>query len=263
MERAACLRLGASAVFAVVFLLIAQLSYAQTDDEGWQLSIGPHLWLANVNGDATIRGQQFDIDIDFDDIIDNAEGALMLRIEAQKGRFGLFLQPNYLKLSKDAERVVANLEVKFFMVEFGGFYELARFGQDPATPTTVDFLVGGRYWGLTTDLTVDDPVLGSGEREADRDLIDPTVGLRLKTFLVDRVKFSVWGDVGGFDVSDNSSDFSWQAAGTLSYIISEKFDIFAGYRAIRIETDDDNDIGTTDELNLTFQGPVIGLNSHW
>ena len=244
-------------VLAVAIFFCASQSFAGTKDDGWKFTIGPNLWLASIDGDATIKGRDVDFDADFSDIIDNADGGLMMRMELQKGKFGFFLQPNYLKLSADGktERVKADVDVEFWMVEFGGFYELSTWGEK--MPSTLDALVGARYWDLSTDVKLKAKVSGVKRKlDSDHDLIDPTIGLRLGTNFTDDLKLILWGNIGGFDISSDTPQFSWEAAGKLDYKISKRFTIFAGYRAVGIDID-------KDDLDLTFYGPLVGFATHW
>jgi len=244
-------------VLATVIFLCSSQSFAETNDDGWKFTIGPNFWLAGIDGDATIKGRDVDFDVDFSDIIDNADGGLMMRMELQKGKFGFFLQPNYLKLSADgkAERVKADIDVEFWMVEFGGFYELNKWGDN--MPTTLEALVGARYWDLSTDVKLKAKVSGVKRKlDSDHDLIDPFIGLRLGTNFTEVLALSLWGNIGGFDISSDTPQFSWEAAGKLDYRISKRFTIFAGYRAVGIDID-------KDDLGLTFYGPLVGFATHW
>ena len=85
-------------------------------------------------------------------------------------------------------------------------------------------------------------------------MLDPTVGLRFSSYLAGQFRIILKADVGGFDISDNTSKLSWQAIGLLGYDISKKTSLFAGYRVIDIDCE--NGSG---ELDLTFHGLVAGL----
>lgn len=246
------------AIVAAVLFLSASRSFAETEEaDKWKLTLGPNLWLAGIEGNVNLRGQEKDIDISFSDLIKDVQGGFMFRIEARKEKYGFFLQPNYLKLSKQDQlaNVDAEINVDFWLIELGGFYQLAKFKKQSA----LDLLVGVRQWSLSTDIDVSVPKLGVAEsRSFDGDLTDPFVGLRFVTFLTDRLSFEAWGDVGGFDISDNTPKRSWQAGGKFGYKIFKRANIFAGYRAIGIEVEKNNN-----RVDLTFLGPIVGFTTQW
>ena len=108
-----------------------------------------------------------------------------------------------------------------------------------------------------TSYQVKSSVLSSGvavDQESDKDLLDPTVGFRFRRSLSDRFQISVRADIGGFDISDNTSKLSWQGIGLLGYELSKNKTLFAGYRAINLDYEKRGF-----ELDLTFHGPVVGL----
>ena len=81
------------------WMLAAMLSAAATSPTlaqdtapataSWQLSVTPYLWATALKGDARVGRTKADVDASFSDILDNLNGALMLSVEARRGRFGL------------------------------------------------------------------------------------------------------------------------------------------------------------------------------
>ena len=94
--------------------------------------------------------------------------------------------------------------------------------------------------------------------DSEKDLIDPYIGLRLETSVTKKLRFKVRGDIGGFDISDNTSDLSWQAVGLFEYDISQRIVLGAGYRALDIRKEE----GSGDDKNgidATIHGPILGV----
>jgi hypothetical protein len=156
----------------------------------------------------------------------------------------------------------------------------------------VDLFAGGRYWRLEPEFTLKVPAVtvpavsvnprlaltgprGRFTREVDfgdvevfsgvttagidQDFeasewwIDPMLGIRLGADATERIKLVVMGDVGGFGIG-SAADFSWQAAGLLSWQFAEQWSVVTGYRARGVDRDH-GDLG----LDLVIQGPVFGF----
>jgi hypothetical protein len=249
------------AVIALTALTGASAFADDGGDDNWKWTIVPYAWMAGIDGDVTILGQKADVDIGFSDIWDNLDFAGMLQLEVQKRRFGLFAQPNYFKVSDkgDVQGISVDLTTEAWIVEFGGTYRLAEWSGRGEHPGSFDLLLGGRYWSLSNKINVAIPVLGVAEnRKRDSNLIDPMVGLRLGTYLSKRVYFRLRGDAAGFDVSSNSSKISWQGIALIGYDFSKTVSIAGGYRVLTV--DEEKDTGAPgNEIDLTFDGPVVGL----
>ena len=228
------------------------------ESEGWEFVASPYVWMTAIHGDVTIKLQSADLNIGFDDILDNLEFSGMFHLEAKKGRLGFFLETTYLKVSADddlgaLDNIDLDFELESWIVDFGCYYRIGEWGAEH--PMTLDILLGGRYWNISTELDVHDHLTGkSHDLKSDRDLLDPTVGLRFGSYLSDRFMIALKADVGGFDISDNTSKLSWQVIGLIRYDISKKTSLYAGYRILDLNCEE----GSV-ELDMTFHGPVVGL----
>ncbi len=267
-------------VILIVFLLllINMPSFAEDvkdakaengQDSKWEFTIAPYLWMIGIDGDVTVKGRDAEVDVGFDDILDELDIAALAHFIAKKGRWEFFVQPNYMKLSPegDVERKAvtldADVETEMLILEFGAFYKLGTWGS--RLPVSLDILGGGRYWHLDNEIDLDIDISLPGtditrERDADsdKDLIDPFVGFRVGTSITKKLRFSIRGDIGGFDISDDTSDLSWQAIGLFEYDISQRIVLGAGYRALDI----DNETGSGDDkdaLDVTIHGPLLGV----
>jgi hypothetical protein len=114
-------------------------------------------------------------------------------------------------------------------------------------------------------LTIKDKVtsakVSGGETET---LYDPIVGLRYQQYFTPKLHVWVQGDVGGFDIGQDTSRFAWQVWPLLGYdftmpVIKKPSTFFAGYRLL----DSQNHQGSgADEqgYHLLFHGVTVGLN---
>lgn len=228
-------------------------------DNKWEFIIIPYLWVMGIDGDVTVKGRDADVDVGFDDIVDELDLAAIGHFIAKRGRWEFFVQPNYMKLSPEGEvgRIDVDVETEILLLEFGAFYRLGTWGE--RLPVSLDILGGGRYWHVDNEIDISFPVPGL-ERDvnSEKDLIDPFVGLRAGTSITKKLRFSARGDIGGFDISDDTSDLSWQAVGLFEYDISQRIIAGAGYRALDI----DYERGSGDDkngLDVTIHGPVLGV----
>lgn len=259
-KRFACSAACCLGILAGVLLLIAGPE-ALCAQERLELQITPYAWLASVEGDITVRGQESSVDASFGDILDDLDLAAMGHVEARYGRWGAFVDPAYMKLSADSSvgPVEADAELEILILEFGGLYRLASWGAGSERLAGLDLLLGSRYWKADLDVDVELPAQGlARDVQGDQGWVDPLVGLRLQLPLSRRFLFNLRGDVGGFGLSDDMSDFSWQALGLLGFAASEHIMLMAGYRALGV----DYDTGSGRDrfaLDTTIHGPLLGL----
>jgi hypothetical protein len=119
-------------LIALVFAGTAvQAQSTSSGDSKWEFIVTPYLWMVGIDGDVTTKGIKADADVKFGDIIKDLDFGGEVHVEAWKGRWGIFLDATYVKLSDDEEfvsptlgRVDVNVEVKEWLVELGGFYQL-------------------------------------------------------------------------------------------------------------------------------------------
>jgi hypothetical protein len=222
------------------------------DSNGWQWSVTPYLWLSGLDGDVRIRETEVDVDVGFDDVWDAFDFGVQVHLEAQKGRFGLLGDTTYLSLSTDKELNIANaeLEIKMWTVEFGGFYRLGDWSGARSFPSLLDVLVGGRYWNLDAELAI-----GPVHRESGDAWVDPFVGLRWMTQLTDQFMVVLRGDVGGFGIYDDASEFTWNVYAGGGVKLSKSLTVLAGYRALNTDRPESSNL----QADLTLAGPEIGL----
>lgn len=230
----------------------------------WEFILVPYLWMTGIDGDVTVKGRDAEVDVNFEDILDELDIAALANFIAKRGRWEFFVQPNYMKLSPEGDvdrntvTLDADVETEMLILEFGTFYKLGTWGD--RFPVSLDILGGGRYWHFDNeiDLDIDRDIRKERDVDSEKDLIDPFVGLRVGTAISKKLRLGVRGDIGGFDISDDTSDLSWQAIGLFEYDLSRRIVLGAGYRAldIRYETGSGND---KKGMDATIHGPVLGV----
>ena len=81
------------------------------------------LWGPSISGNATVRGQQADVDVGVGKILKHTDGMLMIGFELRKNNFGFYAQPNWLKLDAEVTRgpLSGNDQIQLWVVDAGGF----------------------------------------------------------------------------------------------------------------------------------------------
>jgi hypothetical protein len=233
-------------------------------EDKWTFNSPLYMWIAGLNGNVTARGRTANVDASASDILKHADFGFQGYFELAKPRFGFYAQPTYMKLSDSGSAGAVNAKItsELWIVEFGAFYKV--FDWEGEHHGSVAALAGGRYWNLDNTLTLNDPTLGKVSRSSSGNLFDPIVGMRYEQYLTKKLHVWFQGDVGGFDISNSQSRFSWQVAPLLGYdftmmVIKKPSTVFAGYRWLDVQHTEGS--GTSkNAYHLTMEGAVLGLN---
>ncbi len=159
---------------ALAFFLIAQLRAGEVtltsketapppEPDRWQFMIAMPAFMAGLDGTVGIDGVDADVDVGFDKILENLDMVLALRLEASKGRFGIYAEAIYLDLSDGAQlqdRLVDNtrVQVEEFLGDFGLRWRLIE-----QEKFSLDLVAGTRYTNLDQrlDLSANTPVIAA------------------------------------------------------------------------------------------------------
>ena len=173
-------------------------------------------------------------------------------ISARKGKWTLLADLIYLSIHQETsstaniigvpEKIDVDVKLKGFVSTFGVAYRVIE-----DEMTSLDLLVGGRYFRLDLDLDAD--VWGSKSSGSDsEDVLDAIIGSQVILNLSDRWYLSCYADVGAGD-----SKLTWQAWPGIGYRLKH-VDVVAGYRHLAWKSDNGDAI---DDIN--FSGPMIGV----
>ena len=248
---------------AMVALSFSTPLYAsEGTDSAWKVSVVPYAWLVGIDGTVTVKGRDADVNANFSDILNNLDIAGQLQVEAGKDGAGIFIQPNYLKLSTDATYTVPGSSVKVkakaksetLFIEFGGFYRVAeKSSGDASRPFTLDLIGGLRYWDFSNELKVNVPAVElTFKVKKDTAVLDPFIGYRMRTYLADKFLFSGRIDVGGLGTG-SSSDFTYNVVALFGYDMTRNATLFGGYRVLSLEYGD-----SINGFNAMMHGPMVG-----
>lgn len=212
---------------------------APDESARWSFTLEPFLWLAGIEGDGSVDSSPpTDIGENLS-LFGEIDGGFLLAGEARApdGRFSLFGDGLYLSLADSDGSLQTDTDV--WMLELGAGLPLGR--------SSLEAIAGLRY----VDLEFATEVTGFPGASAHESWIDPWVGARGGFELGERWELDLRADVGGFGVG---CEFTWQALGGLRVDLGKSVRLDLGYRAIRLDFDDD-DL----EYDALIRGPVVGL----
>jgi opacity protein-like surface antigen len=243
-------------IFAVIAVLCSILTlntaaYAATStgDDIWSFGGAAYLWGAGVEGTDSAGDE---IDVSFSDIVKDLDGGLMGIISARKGKWTLLADIIYLSINQETSstaNIIGVPEKVDVDVKLEGFVStlLAAYRVQESDMTSLDLLVGARYFRVDVDLDVD---VGASKTKASDsgDVLDGIIGAQVLLNLSENWYLSCYADVGTGD-----SKRTWQVWPGFGYRL-EKVDVVAGYRHLEWESDDGD---TIDDIN--FSGPMLGV----
>jgi hypothetical protein len=191
------------------------------------------------------------------------DSGFMTYLEFGKSKYGFYGQPNYLTLSADGTqgRVHGDDTLQLWIVEAGGFCQIGKWGEERSL--TLDATAGVRYWNLHNEIELN----GTGgnvkiDRGSTMSLTDPVVGMRARQYLTPKLSLTLRGDFGGFGMTSQMSDFTWQALGLVGYDFTKRFSLFAGYRALAVDKEIGHGSGKHG-ADLILNGALFGLQMRW
>jgi hypothetical protein len=272
---------------------MAELPAPVTPTGGWSYQFTPYGWTPWVQGNATIRGRNFNVYASPVDVLEHLDFAWMSYMQAKKGPLTLFTDFIYVDESTSgsvftSDRITPGIsatlgaalsaDYQFWTIEFGGMYEIGHWRSNPrmATPDTVlEMIAGGRYWHQELDVTVNLAgtlnidgldVISASEavaRSGAVQWIDPFIGARLRYYPAPGEELWVRGDIGGFGAG---SKFTWQAMAAYNWFLCTHgaltLDGYLGYRALSVDYEDGS--GTSRYVfDVVQHGPVVGVTGRF
>lgn len=230
----------------------AELTKPSKGSDDWEFTLSPYLWLMSIRADVDAGPASTTAKACFTDLLKDLDGAAQLRFEGVKDRWGFYLDGTWMALSVDERARIGPFKIRGLDVDvdftqawldFGG---MIRFGE----PGRVfDFMLGGRYTHLSTDVSVG-PFIDISETN---DYVSPVIGGRMQFDLGEKWLMSLKADASGFGV-DDGPDLTWGITGIIGYRLSEKATMGLGYRYYDIDMN-----GDRLDLDLSYHGPIVGI----
>jgi hypothetical protein len=212
------------------------------------------VWASAASGTVGIRGlPEVKVEASFSDVLSKFDMGFLGRLEGRKDRLGFATDLIYLNLGiplAENQPVVLILgpevDLRQFMGEGIGFYRLARDAHRPNS-AWIDVFGGARYTHARTRMEL----VGGSIAESAVDLVDAIGGLRGRVPLGSKAGLFVRGDVGG-----GTSKVAWNFEGSLTFAVSKKWRLGAGYRYLHEEYS--NLTGSEGRsINVSLKGPLL------
>ncbi|TDR53041.1 hypothetical protein DFP85_110107 [Halomonas ventosae] len=212
----------------------------------WSGEITPYLWAAGIDGDATVQGNDVEIDVGFDDLLDNTDLAGSVLGVLRRDRLVFWGQVDYFSLSTGAvdtpSGASAELETDSVIWTLAAGYQFD--GWMPGQH--VDVMLGARQLSLDNELSIS----GVGTFTRDKDYTDAVVVVRPSLPINERWLFNPTLSFGTGD-----SDSTWELWPQFQYKITDTWAARIGYR--RLHYDIEGDAGN--EFDAAFHGLVVGF----
>lgn len=241
------------------FVVLAAL-FASTPtlaEEPWQFRLSPYAWLAGAKGNVgTVAGQPtVPIDVSPWDAAKDVDGAVMLMLDARKGRHGFLADLLYARVEPEFELLPPPIDLgltataETTMATLAYQYQLYR-----EEGTVVDLLAGLRYWRMDTELRFSGG-LGflAGRSIRNRESwLDPAVGIKGRLPLGNsRFYFEGGAGIGGFNVG---SDLFYEVNANVGYQWNRSLGTTIGYRMFDVDYENDGYV-----YDVRQQGWQLGL----
>jgi hypothetical protein len=265
----------ALAVFAFLSVAIPCSSQEPADErdlhmvreDTWAFFIAPYGWLAGVSGTVATDGENTELEVPFEDFLENTRAGLLLYFEARRNKVFVAFDGTWATLGGEMNGQLVDLDIeirqRIYDIRVGYEVYNKKLGEvihkkkfDWQRRMIIDIFAGGRYFRTEPVIAII-PIIGDPREISGVDSrVDPFFGLRIGWDMSPRWIMGFRGDIGGFGIGD-AAQFSWQATGDIGYRLSSRIALFAGYRYLTFDTI----TGRGDDRNgtdLSQQGPIIG-----
>ena len=131
---------------------VASVTTQPADD--WQVTASAYGWLAGLEGTTGVKGFTSEVDVPFSGILDHLDMTASINLEAQKGRWGGWIDGMYLKVSAGGETPdplldIVNVSVTQVAAEAALFYRVWQGDRG-----SLDLYAGARYMSVKGDLSL-------------------------------------------------------------------------------------------------------------
>jgi hypothetical protein len=224
------------------------------DNDQWRFTIAfPMIWAPEING--KIRGDEaIDFTVTFKEILENLSFGLMGELYANKGKFGLAVRTNYMRVEDENSRsglIDTNVQTKLSM----GVNDLLASFQ---LHERLRLVTGVRHVYAKMDVDIQSTIGSANIIDVqipvtDSDNFDLLLGINYSHWFTDRWGIMLNADIGV--AGDNDRDFSTEFRAL--YRLGDLNNFWFGYRFLNIGSDTTTD-GIEYTVDMTQVGPTIG-----
>ena len=235
-------------IAAASLCFVAPVQASPSSGDGWDWLIAPYGWAASVSTDVRTSAppSESSVDTSFADLVEDIDGAFMVRAEGQGDKFGFLVDFTYLGLADANDRQGFHSETDF---DTRLIDAAMVWSPDPDKFNGLETFAGVRVLDadFTTNLTPNDPAYPTVILDADDTMTDFLLGIRYTTHFSDK-----WGMTVHGDGSWGDTDGTWNTSIFAQYRMTHGTWAF-GYRYM--------DLGFapgTDKISVQMHGPLIG-----
>lgn len=239
-------------IIALAAITAAPVVSAQATPDAaspWKSTVELYLMGPTLDGTVGIGPIDGDVEVDAGTVFDALDGAFLGTYVGEADRWGVLIDLAYMDLKEDGKGPLGlvdyEVNVKQTILGLVGLYRLTD---------TLQFTFGGRYVDVTNRLTLTGPNQGRGAK-ASESWFDPTVGLRYVAPLSEKWVFSGAADIGGWGVG---SDLTWYWSANIAYRMTQRSQIYAGYRYIDFDYEDGEGRDRF-KFDMAQHGPLVGF----
>lgn len=222
--------------------------------EEWTITVAPYIWGTGLSGQVgALPGvPPIDVDVGFDDILDNLDFSFMGLINANNGRWGVTGDLFYAKISASNTGLAplwsqTDVRVEETILSLYGEYKISE------SPTHALWALGGaRYWDISTDITLSPGIAAGRSGTVADSWVDPVIGLRGRAEIGPKTYVTGWLMAGGFGVG---SDEMYDIFGGVGYQFTPTTSVVLGYRWMSVDRTDGAFV-----FDMDTSGPLIGLS---
>src|SRR5262249_4802831 len=227
------------------------------DDKGWHLDVSPYLWFPGTHGTVGVRGRTASVHASPWDLLSHFDLGLMGAAEARYDHFLLNGDLLWIRLSDSHALPFPGLGATSADVRVGELVWTSKIGYRVIDQKKVkaDANVGARFWHLGQKLNFNPSTLGINVTPS-QNWADIVVGGRVRLPVESRTMIEALGDVGGWNAS---AKLDYQFAALLSYKVSTRWTVSAGYRYLFV----DYRPGPGSVYNMVTSGALLGATYHF
>ena len=230
------------------FALLAPLTGSAAEPNEWSFDFSLYGLADGMSGEIGIGPVTADLDVGFDDLLDNLEFGAMGSVRVGYGPWAFTTEVLYMGLQASKNGVTAEMDQ--WLVEPAISYRVSKYFEP---------LAGVRYNNLKGELrgpgVLPTPRIPTGTQ----DWWDPIVGANLQLPLGKNFSLNLRTDIGGFGVG---SDLTWQVFPYLNWQFTKWASLQAGYRWLDMDYETGSGASRF-EYDILNQGAQIGFTFHF
>jgi hypothetical protein len=244
-------------LFYALLISILMINPVSADDSSTQ--VGIYVFGSDISGKTKVGNITSDVDVSFNDILENLDMGLMAFIDHRRGKWSFIADVFYADISAGNTKTVnpsttvkLDVGVKHLLVE--GFVGYRVLEQDYRNAQLgIDLLAGARYNKIELGFEAKASQLGTtfaASRSPDEDWLDGVIAIRMQYGQARGWGASAWADIG-----EGSDSDSYQLMGKVNYRFDNKVNLFGGYRHYSFRND-----SSRVEVDLDYSGPIVGVS---